>query len=56
MATAKKQEVEKEMVPIKLHIDSEVLESLEHIAQSLGMKTNAYIQFVLGKHVRDNDV
>jgi hypothetical protein len=51
--SAKKHQLEKEMVPLKIPIDSEVLETLEVIASSLGMKTNAYIQFIIGKHVKD---
>ena len=39
---------------IKLGLDDAVLAVLEEEAGKLGVKTNAYIQMVLGLHVKEN--
>lgn len=41
------------MKPIKIQLDDKILELLEEKAKKLGMKTNAYIQLVLGQHVNN---
>lgn len=41
------------MAMIKLNIDDRVKEKLELEAEKLGMRLNAYIQFVLGLHVAE---
>lgn len=43
------------MKTLKIQIDDKVLEKLEKMAEDLGMKTNAYVQFVLGQHVKIQD-
>lgn len=37
---------------LKIPVDEKVFEQLEQIAKKLGMKTKAYVQYVLGQHVQ----
>jgi hypothetical protein len=39
------------MKTVKIQLDDKILKLLEVKAKKLGMKTNAYIQLVLGQHV-----
>lgn len=36
----------------KIPIDDKVWAELERMAEDLGMKPNAYVQFILGQHVK----
>lgn len=43
------------MKTLKIQLDEKILESLDNKAKELGMKTNAYIQMILGLHVREKE-
>lgn len=40
---------------IKISIDDKVLEALRREAEGVGLKINAYIQLVLGQHVKEKE-
>ena len=44
-----------EMVTIKLPLSAAVHQKLESEAAALGMKFNAYVQFILGQHVNQKE-
>lgn len=41
------------MKTVKIQLDDKILKLLDKKASDLGMKTNAYIQMILGKHVKE---
>jgi len=42
------------MKSLRIQLDEKILESLDKLAEDLGMKTGSYIQMILGLHVKEN--
>ncbi len=43
------------MKTLKFQVEDKIMESLDKLADDLGMKLNAYVQMVLGIHVKEKE-
>lgn len=40
---------------VRLQLDEKIMEKIERLAKELGVKPNAYLQMIIGLHVKEKE-